>query len=83
MRLTARPSTKLYGYLSVATQYYSRPEFVFKIPPGAFRPPPEVASALVTLRLPGQLEDSGIAQFGAIYRAIALASPASDPDNRT
>lgn len=61
LRLTARPSTKLYGYLSVATQYYSRPEFVFKIPPGAFRPPPEVASALVTLRLPGQPEDPGMA----------------------
>lgn len=59
LRLTARPSTKLYGYLSVATQFYSRPEFVFKIPPGAFRPPPEVASALVTLRLPGQSRESG------------------------
>jgi len=60
LRLTARPSTKLYGYLSVATQFYSRPEFVFKIPPGAFRPPPEVASALVTLRLPGAGAQSGI-----------------------
>jgi 16S rRNA (adenine1518-N6/adenine1519-N6)-dimethyltransferase len=61
LRLTARPGTKLYGYLSVATQFYSRPEFVFKIPPGAFRPPPEVASALVTLRFPGQAEESGVA----------------------
>jgi 16S rRNA (adenine1518-N6/adenine1519-N6)-dimethyltransferase len=53
LRLTAQPGTKLYGYLSVATQFYSRPEFVFKLPPSAFRPPPEVASALVTLCLPG------------------------------
>lgn len=53
LRLTAKPGHKLYGYLSVATQFYSRPEFVLKLPPGAFRPPPEVASALVTLRLPG------------------------------
>jgi len=60
LRLTARPGTKLYGYLSVATQFYSRPEFVFKIPPGAFRPPPEVASALVTLRLPGTGAHLGI-----------------------
>jgi 16S rRNA (adenine1518-N6/adenine1519-N6)-dimethyltransferase len=62
LRLTARPGTKLCGYLSVATQFYARPEFVFKIPPGAFRPPPEVASALVTLRLPGAGEQSGVVE---------------------
>lgn len=53
-RLTSRPGNKSYGYLSVATQFYSRPELVLKIPRGAFRPPPEVDSALVTLRLPGE-----------------------------
>jgi 16S rRNA (adenine1518-N6/adenine1519-N6)-dimethyltransferase len=53
-RLTAQPGSKLYGYLSVATQLYARPEFVFRIPRGAFLPPPEVSSALVTLRLPGE-----------------------------
>jgi 16S rRNA (adenine1518-N6/adenine1519-N6)-dimethyltransferase len=52
-RLTARPSTRQYGYLSVATQFYAHPEFVLRLPPGAFRPPPEVASALVTLKFPG------------------------------
>jgi 16S rRNA (adenine1518-N6/adenine1519-N6)-dimethyltransferase len=51
-RLAAEPGTKSYGYLSVATQFYSRPEFVLELPPGAFTPPPEVDSALVTLRLP-------------------------------
>jgi 16S rRNA (adenine1518-N6/adenine1519-N6)-dimethyltransferase len=53
-RLAAQPGSKLYGYLSVATQLYSRPEFVFRIPRGAFLPPPDVGSALVTLRFPGQ-----------------------------
>jgi 16S rRNA (adenine1518-N6/adenine1519-N6)-dimethyltransferase len=53
-RLAARPGNKSYGYLSVATQFYSRPELVLKIPRGTFRPPPEVDSALVTLRLPGE-----------------------------
>jgi 16S rRNA (adenine1518-N6/adenine1519-N6)-dimethyltransferase len=52
-RLTARPGNKLYGYLSVATQFYSRPDFVLRLPRGAFRPPPEVGSALVVLRFPG------------------------------
>ena len=53
-RLTARPSTKQYGYLSVATQFYARPEFVLRLPPAAFRPPPEVASALVSLKFPSE-----------------------------
>ena len=53
-RLAAAPGSKSYGYLSVATQIYTRPEFVFEIPASAFRPPPKVSSALVTLRLPGE-----------------------------
>ena len=53
-RLAAEPGGRDYGYLSVATQLYSRPEIVLKIPREAFDPPPEVASALVTLRLPGR-----------------------------
>ncbi len=60
LRLTARPGTKSYGYLAVATQYYSRPELVLKLPRGAFRPPPEVGSALVTLRLPGENAELGL-----------------------
>jgi 16S rRNA (adenine1518-N6/adenine1519-N6)-dimethyltransferase len=53
-RIAAGPGGREYGYLSVATQLYSRPELVLEIPREAFDPPPEVASALVTLRLPGQ-----------------------------
>jgi 16S rRNA (adenine1518-N6/adenine1519-N6)-dimethyltransferase len=53
-RLVAKPGTKSYGYLSVATRLYARPEFVFEIPRSAFNPPPEVTSALVTLRFPGE-----------------------------
>jgi 16S rRNA (adenine1518-N6/adenine1519-N6)-dimethyltransferase len=53
-RLAAEPGGRDYGYLSVATRMYSRPEIVMKIPRDAFDPPPEVASALVTLRLPGR-----------------------------
>src|SRR6184192_2876857 len=54
LRLAAQPGTRDYGYLSVVTQFYTRPEFVFEIPREAFNPPPEVTSALVTLRLPGE-----------------------------
>jgi 16S rRNA (adenine1518-N6/adenine1519-N6)-dimethyltransferase len=53
-RLAASPTSKAYGYLSVATQLYARPELVFEIPREAFSPPPEVGSALVSLRFPGE-----------------------------
>jgi 16S rRNA (adenine1518-N6/adenine1519-N6)-dimethyltransferase len=53
-RLTAEPGSRDYGYLSVVTQVNARPDFVFEIPRDAFNPPPEVTSALVTLRLPGE-----------------------------
>jgi len=52
-RLVSPPGHREYGYLSVATQFYSSPKITFKIPPGAFRPPPKVDSALVTLNFPG------------------------------
>lgn len=53
-RLVARPGTRDYGYLTVLTQYFSRPNLAMKIPRGAFQPPPEVGSALVSMRLPGE-----------------------------
>jgi len=56
-RLTAEPNSKDYGYLTVLTRVHSRPEFVFRIPRGAFLPPPDVSSALVTLRFPGENVD--------------------------
>jgi 16S rRNA (adenine1518-N6/adenine1519-N6)-dimethyltransferase len=59
-RLAARPGNKSYGYLSVASQFYTRPEFVFQLPRIAFDPPPEVASALVTMRLPGANTNLGL-----------------------
>jgi len=52
-RVVAAPARRDYGYLSVAAQYFARPEITLKIPPGAFRPAPKVWSALVTLQFPG------------------------------
>jgi 16S rRNA (adenine1518-N6/adenine1519-N6)-dimethyltransferase len=53
LRLVAKPGTRDYGYLSVLTQYFSWPLIALEIPRGAFQPPPEVGSALVSMRLPG------------------------------
>jgi 16S rRNA (adenine1518-N6/adenine1519-N6)-dimethyltransferase len=48
-RLAAAPGTKTYGALSVGVQAVCRVERLFRVAPGAFRPPPRVASAVVRL----------------------------------
>lgn len=53
-RIVAKPGRREYGYLSAACQFYARPEILLRIPPGAFRPAPKVASALVRMDLPGE-----------------------------
>lgn len=53
-RIAARPGNRGYAYLSAASQFYMQPEIAFRIPPGAFRPPPRVTSALVNMTVPGE-----------------------------
>jgi 16S rRNA (adenine1518-N6/adenine1519-N6)-dimethyltransferase len=53
-RIAAKPGRRAYGYLSALCQFYANPEIVMRIPPGAFRPPPRVQSALVRMTLPGE-----------------------------
>ena len=53
-RIVARPCSRDYGYLSVICQFYTKPQIVLRIPPGAFRPPPKVNSALLQMTLPGE-----------------------------
>ncbi len=48
-RMAAGPGSKVYGRLSVMLQAYCTVTALFKVPPGAFRPPPKVDSAVVRL----------------------------------
>jgi 16S rRNA (adenine1518-N6/adenine1519-N6)-dimethyltransferase len=50
-RITAPPGGKEYGFLSVFTQFYCEAEKLFDVPPGAFRPAPQVHSSALRLRL--------------------------------
>jgi 16S rRNA (adenine1518-N6/adenine1519-N6)-dimethyltransferase len=59
-RIVARPGRRTYGYLSCICQFYTHPEIVLRIPPGAFRPPPRVTSALVRMTLPGERTSLGV-----------------------
>ncbi len=49
-RLAAAPGSKSYGRLSVMVQAHCTVQPLFRIAPGAFRPPPAVDSAVVRLR---------------------------------
>src|SRR5215203_622457 len=44
-RMTAQPPDM--SLLAVAVQFYGNPRTVFRVPPGAFRPPPKVDSSVV------------------------------------
>lgn len=48
-RMQVGPGTKDYGALSLAVQYYAKPEIVANIPPNCFIPRPNVGSAVIRL----------------------------------
>ncbi len=51
MRLKAKPSTKDYGALSLAAQYYSEPYLAANVPSNCFFPRPNVDSAVIRLKV--------------------------------
>jgi 16S rRNA (adenine1518-N6/adenine1519-N6)-dimethyltransferase len=46
-RMVARPPDM--SLLAVSVQFYGRPKIMFRVPPGAFHPPPKVDSAVVRI----------------------------------
>ncbi len=48
-RMQCGPGSKDYGALSLAVQYYARPEIVAIVPPNCFMPRPNVGSAVIRL----------------------------------
>jgi 16S rRNA (adenine1518-N6/adenine1519-N6)-dimethyltransferase len=70
-RICAAPGTAAYGRLSVIAQWRCRCALLLRLPPGAFRPPPRVWSAVVGLT--PRAEDPGPALFAAMERLTAAA----------
>ncbi len=70
-RMQVGPGTKDYGALSLAVQYYARPEIVANVPPNCFIPRPNVGSAVIRLTRyeepPVKTEDEG--KLFAVIRA--------------
>jgi 16S rRNA (adenine1518-N6/adenine1519-N6)-dimethyltransferase len=71
-RVAAPPGSRVYGSLSVLTQMACDARLAFTVPPGAFRPPPQVDSAVLHLRVPpaAPLAVADPARF----RAVVLAA---------
>jgi 16S rRNA (adenine1518-N6/adenine1519-N6)-dimethyltransferase len=69
-RIASTPGHREYAYLSALCQYFTRPEIVLRIPPGAFRPPPKVNSALVAMNLPGERAHLGIRDDAAFLKFL-------------
>ncbi len=69
-RMAAAPGSKVYGRLSVMLQAYCLVTPLFTVPPGAFRPPPKVDSAVVRLvpRDPATIGVRDPAKFEAVVR---------------
>lgn len=72
-RMVAAPSTRAYGRLSVMLQTRFRMEKLFRVPSGAFRPPPKVESALVRLVPLAEPPDLDERAFSAIVAAAFSA----------
>ena len=60
-RMQEGPGSKEYGALSLAVQYYAKPEIVVNVPPSCFMPQPKVGSAVIRLtrheKPPVEVED--------------------------
>lgn len=50
-RIQSGPGTKDYGALSLAVQYYAKPQIVANVPPNCFMPRPNVSSAVIRMTL--------------------------------
>ncbi len=67
-RLAASPGTRDYGLLSATANLYGRVEKLFRLPPEAFSPPPQVSSAVLRIDIAPryeelQLDESGFIEF--------------------
>lgn len=70
-RLVARPDTRDYGPLAIAMALQADVTRVLVLPPGAFRPPPKVHSAVVRIVFgPDRVAIADHARFDAIVRHV-------------
>lgn len=72
-RIDARPGTRDYGVLSISVQLHADVRRVLALPPGAFRPMPQVHSSVVRLTFrPPAVELRDPAGFDAMVRSMFM-----------
>jgi 16S rRNA (adenine1518-N6/adenine1519-N6)-dimethyltransferase len=72
-RLVAQPGGADYGTLAIQTAVVARVERLLVLPPGAFRPPPKVTSAVVRLNFrPAEVDVGDPSTFERIVRGVFL-----------
>jgi 16S rRNA (adenine1518-N6/adenine1519-N6)-dimethyltransferase len=71
-RMAAAHSTRDYGRLSVMLQHRFRVERLFDVPPGAFRPAPQVESSMVRLT-PRSAAERGEVDEESLRRVVSAA----------
>lgn len=70
-RLVAHPGTKEYGTLAIQVSVLAKVQRLLVLPPGAFRPPPKVTSAVVRLAFhPPTVDVGDPAVFERIVRGL-------------
>lgn len=70
-RLVARPGSSDYGPLAIAVALQAEVTRVFVLPPGAFRPPPKVHSAVVRLVFrPDAVAVADLGRFDTVVRHV-------------
>lgn len=88
-RMRVGPGTKEYGALSLAVQYYAKPEVITKVPASCFMPRPNVDSAVIRLtryeKPPVQTRDEewlfAVIRASFSQRRKTLANGLSNADN--
>jgi len=72
-RLVAKPGSEGYGALAIQVALLADAERILSLPPGAFRPPPKVKSAVVRLRFREPAMDVGDrSMFERLVRGLFL-----------
>lgn len=69
-RICAAPGSKMYGRLSVMSQFLCKTKIVKTLPPGAFTPPPKINSSVVHF-VPRDLTD--LPKFDVMEKVVAAA----------
>ena len=72
-RMQAEPGSKDYGALSLAVQYYTKPQVKALVPPNCFMPRPQVGSAVISMKIRSEQERIPVRDEAFYFRLVRAA----------